>query len=66
MELAAIVPAYPSVAVRLLIKKSEHECGMLDFIGKYSGDPRAAKFAEEPPRLNRNESPRRWWRCLIN
>ena len=35
MELAAIVPAYPSVAVRLLIKKSEHEYFMLDFIRKY-------------------------------
>jgi uncharacterized protein YjbI with pentapeptide repeats len=36
MELVAIVPAFPSVAVRLLIKKSEHEYGMLDFIRKFS------------------------------
>jgi hypothetical protein len=34
-ELQAIVPGLPSVAVRLLIKKSEHEYGMLDFIRKY-------------------------------
>jgi uncharacterized protein YjbI with pentapeptide repeats len=32
MELGAIVPAFPSVAVRLLIKKSEREYGMLDSI----------------------------------
>jgi uncharacterized protein YjbI with pentapeptide repeats len=32
MELGAIVPAFPSVAVRLMIKKSEHEYGMLDSI----------------------------------
>jgi hypothetical protein len=36
MELVAIVPALPSVAVRLLIKKSAPECGMLDFIRKFS------------------------------
>jgi hypothetical protein len=36
MELGVIVPALPSVAVRLLIKKSEHEYGMLDFIRKFS------------------------------
>jgi pentapeptide repeat protein len=35
MELGAIVPAFPSVAVRLLIKKSEHEYGMLDFIRQF-------------------------------
>ena len=35
MELGAIVPAFPSVAVRLLIKKSAHEYGMLDFIRRY-------------------------------
>jgi hypothetical protein len=35
MELGAIVPAFPSVAVRLLIKKSEHEYGMLDFIRRF-------------------------------
>jgi uncharacterized protein YjbI with pentapeptide repeats len=34
-ELGAIVPALPSVAVRLLIKKSEHEFGMFDFIRKF-------------------------------
>jgi hypothetical protein len=34
-ELQAIVPGLPSVAVRLLIKKSEHEYGMLDFIRRY-------------------------------
>jgi hypothetical protein len=34
-ELQAIVPGLPSVAVRLLIKKSEPEYGMLDFIRKY-------------------------------
>jgi uncharacterized protein YjbI with pentapeptide repeats len=34
-ELQAIVPAFPSVAVRLLIKKSEHEYGMLDFIRRF-------------------------------
>ena len=32
MELGAIVPAFPAVAVRLIIKKSEHEYGMLDHI----------------------------------
>jgi hypothetical protein len=32
MELGSIVPAFPSVAVRLMIKKSEHEYGMLDSI----------------------------------
>jgi uncharacterized protein YjbI with pentapeptide repeats len=32
MELGAVVPAFPSVAVRLMIKKSEHEYGMLDSI----------------------------------
>ena len=35
MELVAIVPALPSVAIRLLIKKSEHEYGMLDSIRSY-------------------------------
>jgi pentapeptide repeat protein len=35
MELGAIVPAFPSVAVRLLLKKSEHEYGMLDSIRLY-------------------------------
>ena len=36
MELGIIVPTLPSVAVRLLIKKSEHEYGMLDFIRKFA------------------------------
>jgi hypothetical protein len=36
MELSSIVPALPSVAVRLLIKKSAPEYGMLDFIRKFS------------------------------
>jgi len=36
MELVAIVPNLPSVAVRLLIKKSAPEYGMLDFIRKFS------------------------------
>jgi hypothetical protein len=36
MELVSIVPSLPSVAVRLLIKKSEHEYGTLDFIRKFS------------------------------
>jgi Pentapeptide repeats (8 copies) len=35
IELGAIVPAFPSVAVRLLIKRSEHEYGMLDYIRKF-------------------------------
>ena len=35
MELMAIVPNLPSVAVRLLIKKSAHEYGMLDYIRAY-------------------------------
>jgi uncharacterized protein YjbI with pentapeptide repeats len=35
-ELQAIVPALPSVAVRLLIKKSAHEYGMLDYIRKFA------------------------------
>ena len=35
MELEAIVPAFPSVAVHLLIKKSEYEYGMLDYIRRY-------------------------------
>jgi uncharacterized protein YjbI with pentapeptide repeats len=35
MELQAIVPGLPSVAVRLLIKKSAQEYGMLDFIRAY-------------------------------
>jgi hypothetical protein len=34
-ELQAIVSGLPSVAVRLLIKKSEHEYGMLDYIRAY-------------------------------
>jgi hypothetical protein len=34
-ELQAIVPSLPSVAVRLLIKKSKHEHGMLDYIRAY-------------------------------
>jgi hypothetical protein len=32
MELGAVVPAFPAVAVRLMIKKSEYEYGMLDEI----------------------------------
>jgi hypothetical protein len=35
MELGAIVPAFPKLAVRLMIKKSEHEYGMLDSIRCY-------------------------------
>src|SRR3974390_163773 len=35
MELGAIVPQFPLVAVRLMIKKSEHEHGMLDSIRCY-------------------------------
>ena len=34
-ELYAIVPGLPSVAVRLLIKKSAHEYGMLDYFRRY-------------------------------
>jgi hypothetical protein len=34
-EIWAIVPAFPKVAVRLLIKKSAHEYGMLDHIRAY-------------------------------
>ena len=34
-ELEAVVPAFPSVAVCLLLKKSEHEYGMLDTIRLY-------------------------------
>ena len=34
-ELEAIVPAFPSLAIRLLLKKSEHEYGMLDTIRLY-------------------------------
>jgi hypothetical protein len=34
-ELQAIVPSLPSVAVRLLLKKSEHEYGMLDHFRRY-------------------------------
>jgi hypothetical protein len=34
-ELQAIVPGLPSVAVRLLMKKSEYEYGMLDYIRAY-------------------------------
>jgi hypothetical protein len=34
-ELQAIVPDLPSVAVRFLIKKSQHEPGMLDHIRRY-------------------------------
>jgi hypothetical protein len=34
-ELQSIVPDLPSVAERLLIKKSEHEHGMLDHIRRY-------------------------------
>lgn len=34
-ELQAIVPNLPSVAVRLLINKSAHEYGMLDYIRRY-------------------------------
>jgi uncharacterized protein YjbI with pentapeptide repeats len=34
-ELQAIVPGLPSVAVRLVIKKSEHKYGMLDFFRSY-------------------------------
>jgi hypothetical protein len=35
MELGAIFPAFLSVAVRLLLKKSEREYGMLDSIRCY-------------------------------
>jgi hypothetical protein len=35
MELGAIVPAFPLVAVRLMIKKSQHKHGMLDEIRSY-------------------------------
>ena len=35
MELGAIVPAFPLVAVHLMIKKSAHEYGMLDEIRSY-------------------------------
>ena len=35
-ELQAIVPGLPTVAVRLLIKKSEHKYGMLDYIRAYT------------------------------
>jgi uncharacterized protein YjbI with pentapeptide repeats len=35
MELAAIVPAFPSVAVRLLLKKSAPEYGMPDYVRLY-------------------------------
>jgi hypothetical protein len=35
MELGAIVPAFPLVAVRLMIKKSAHEYGMLEEIRSY-------------------------------
>jgi len=34
-ELQAIVPTLPSVAVRLLLKKSEPEYGMLDYFRQY-------------------------------
>jgi hypothetical protein len=34
-ELGTIVPSLPSIAVRLLIKKSEHAYGMLDYIRAY-------------------------------
>jgi len=34
-ELQAIVPDLPSVAVRLMIKRSEHEYGMLDHIRRF-------------------------------
>ena len=34
-ELQAIVPDFPSVAVRFLIKKPQHEPGMLDHIRKF-------------------------------
>jgi hypothetical protein len=34
-ELGVIVPTLPTVAIRLLIKKSEHEYGMLDYIRAY-------------------------------
>jgi len=34
-ELGVIVPALPSVAVRILIKKSEYKYGMLDYIRAY-------------------------------
>jgi uncharacterized protein YjbI with pentapeptide repeats len=34
-ELQAFVPDLPSVAVRLLLKKSEHEYGMLDLFRRY-------------------------------
>jgi uncharacterized protein YjbI with pentapeptide repeats len=35
MELGAIVPAFPSLAVRLMVKKSEDEYGMMDHISSY-------------------------------
>jgi len=34
-ELGVIVPTLPTVAIRLLIKKSEHEYSMLDYIRAY-------------------------------
>jgi sugar/nucleoside kinase (ribokinase family) len=34
-ELQAIVPDFPSHAVRLMIKRSQHEYGMLDFIRRF-------------------------------
>ena len=35
-ELQAIVPDLPSLAVRLMIKRSQHEYGMLDYIRKFA------------------------------
>ncbi len=35
LELGSIVPVLPSIAVRLIIKKSQHEYGMLDYIRSY-------------------------------
>jgi hypothetical protein len=34
-ELQSIVPSFPSVAVRLLLQRSEHEYGMLDYIRRF-------------------------------
>jgi hypothetical protein len=34
-ELQAVVPDFPSLAVRLIIKRSQHEYGMLDFFRRF-------------------------------
>ena len=49
MELGAIVPAFPSVAVRLLIKKSDHEYGMLDFIRRFRSVVGQTEARDSPP-----------------